>query len=174
MDQYQYCPNKCCAVEIDNSSIESDDSVDREFARCGFTDDVLTIPDVVQLDLPHQFTLHLYPDINGILGDENGDSTTFKSNLSAATLATSKTAPNDTIQYLVPCQKPPPILPGPVETETPTIIMIDPVEETEQAAEADAPMTLSPTAATSQVDSPATTSPNGDALSNRSKEPCDD
>lgn len=41
MDYYQYCPIKCCAVEIDNSSIDSDKSVDREFARRGFTNDVL-------------------------------------------------------------------------------------------------------------------------------------
>ena len=53
MDQYQYCPLKCCVVEIDNSSIESNDSVDKEFARCGFTDNVLAIPDKVHLDLQH-------------------------------------------------------------------------------------------------------------------------
>ena len=88
MDQYQYCPLKCCGVEIDNSSIESNDSVDKEFARCGFTDNVLAISDEVHLDLQHQFTLHLCPDINGIFGDEKGDSATFKSNVSAATIAT--------------------------------------------------------------------------------------
>ena len=108
MDLYQYCPLKCCAVEIDNSSIESNDSVDKEFARCGFNDDVMAIPDKVHLDLQHQFTLHLCPDINGILGDENGDISTFKSKVSAATTATSKTAPSDPIQYLVPCPKPSP------------------------------------------------------------------
>ena len=45
MDCYQYCPIKNCAVEIDNSSIDSDESVDREFAKCGFTNNVLVIPD---------------------------------------------------------------------------------------------------------------------------------
>ena len=56
MDCYQYCPRKNCAVEIDNSTIDSDESVDREFAKCGFTDDVLVIPVEVEFDLPHQFT----------------------------------------------------------------------------------------------------------------------
>ena len=174
MDYYQYCPIKCCAIEIDNSSIDSDDSVDREFARCGFTTDVLVLPDEVQLDLPHQFTLHLSPNINDILGDENGDSATFKSNLSAATLATSKTAPSDPIQYLVPCPKPPPILPSSVETEIQTVIMSDPADETVQADEADASMTSPLTPATSHVDPPAPTPPKGDASSNRSKETSDD
>ena len=106
MDCYQYCPRKNCAVEIDNTTIDSDESVDREFAKCGFTDDVLVIPDEVELNLPHQFTLHLCPDINGTLGDENGDSATFKSNLSDDTLVTSKTAPSNPIKYLVPCPSP--------------------------------------------------------------------
>ena len=69
MNYYQYCPRKNCAVEIDNSIIDSDKSIDREFAKCGFTNDVLVIPDEVEFDLPHQFTLHLCPNINCILGD---------------------------------------------------------------------------------------------------------
>ena len=47
MDQYQYCPLTGRAVELDNSSIESNDSVDEEFARCGFSDDVIEIPDEI-------------------------------------------------------------------------------------------------------------------------------
>ena len=77
IDCYQYGLIKNCAVEIDNLSIDSDESVNREFAKCGFTDDMLVLPDEIELDLPHQFTPHPCPDINGVLGDENGDSVTF-------------------------------------------------------------------------------------------------
>ena len=44
MDCYQYCPNKRCAVEIDNLSIESDDSISRGIFKAGFTDDMLVPP----------------------------------------------------------------------------------------------------------------------------------
>ena len=174
MNCYQYCPIKNCVVEIDNSSIYLDESVDREFAKCEFTDDVLVIPDEVHLDLPHQFTLHLCPDINDILGDENGDSTTFKSNLSAATLASSKTAPSDPIHYQVPCPKPLTISSSSVENETPTFIMSNQADKTDQADKADTSMTLPTTAATSQVDPPVPPPPKGEALSNRSEETGDD
>ena len=163
MDCYQYYPIKNCAVEIDNSSIDLDESVDREFAKCGFTDDMLVLPDEVELDLPHQFTLHLYPDINGILGDENGDSATFKSNVSNATLATSKTAPSDPIQYLIPCPKPLTLPPSSVVNEIPTVNMSDHTDETDA-------LTTSTTAATSQVDPSASPPPKGEVSSNRSKE----
>ena len=53
MDGYQYCPRKNCAIELDNSTIDSNESVDRKFARCGFTDNVLVIPPEVALDLKH-------------------------------------------------------------------------------------------------------------------------
>ena len=36
MDCFQYCPNKNCAVEIDNSSLESDASLTREFFQVRF------------------------------------------------------------------------------------------------------------------------------------------
>ena len=173
MDQYQFCPITCRAVEIDTSSIESSDSLDEEFIRCGFTDDVIEVQDIVHLDLPHQFTLHLCPDINGILGDENGDSATFKSNVSAATIATSKTAPSAPIQYLVPCPKKPPSLQSSNETKTQTVIMSD-TDKAEKDAEEDSPMTLSSIAAMSQVDPPVPQPPNGEASSNRPKELCDD
>ena len=166
MDCYQYYPIKNCAVEIDNSSIDSDESVDREFAKCGFTDDMLVLPDEVELDLPHQFTLHLCPDINGVLGDENGDSATFKSNVSDATLATSKTAPSDPIQYLIPCPKPLTLPPSSVVNEIPTVNMSDQTDETDA-------LTTSTTAATSQVDPSASPPPKGEASSNRSEETSD-
>ena len=86
---------------------------------------MLVLPVEVELDLPQQFTLHLCPDINGILGDENGDSATFNSNVSDATLATSKTAPCTPINYLLPISTtpiPPPVL---SEDETPTFVMDD-------------------------------------------------
>ena len=115
MDGYQYCLRKNCAVEIDNSTIDSDKSVEREFAKCGFTDDVLVIPDELEFDLPHQFTLHLYPDINGLLVDENGDSGTIRSNWLDATIATSKILLSDPINYLVPC--PTPLIPHQVQSK---------------------------------------------------------
>ena len=129
MDCYQYCPIKNCAVEIDNSSIESDASINREFAKCGLTDDMLVMPDEIEFNLPHQFTLHLCPDINGVLGDENGDSATFKSNVSDVTLATSKTAPFEPIQYLVPAPKLPTVPSVSGNDETPTILLNDPNEK---------------------------------------------
>ena len=134
MEGFQYCPNKRCAVEIDNSSIESDDSISREFFKAGFTDDMLVLPAEVELDLPQQFTLHLCPDINGILGDENGDSATFNSNVSDATLATSKTAPCTPINYLLPVSTtpiPPSVL---SEDETPTFVMDDSTNKSDDEA----------------------------------------
>ena len=98
VDCYQYYSIKSCAVEIDNSSIDLDERVDKEFAKCGFTNDMLVISDKIELHLPHQFTFHLYTNINGVLGDDNEDSATFKSNMSDATLATSKTAPSNPTQ----------------------------------------------------------------------------
>ena len=93
VDAYQFYPVKNCAMELDNSTIDSNKNVDHEFTRCGFTDDVLVIPPEIALDLKHQITLHLYPGINGLLGDKNGDSGTITSNCSGATLGTFKTAP---------------------------------------------------------------------------------
>ena len=132
MDGYQYCPNKRCAVEIDNSSIESDDSISREFFKAGFINDMLVLPAEVELDLPQQFTLHLCPDIDGILGDENRDSATFNSNVSAATLATSKTAPCTPINYLLPVSTLPPSPSVSAENETPTIVMNDPTNKSDE------------------------------------------
>ena len=142
--------------------------MDREFAKCGFTDDILVIPDEVELDLLHQFTLHLCPYINGTLEAENRDSPSFKENLSNATLATSKIVPSDPIQYLILCPTPPIFPPSSVVNETLTVSMSDQIDE------ADALMILQTTAATSQVDPSAPSSPKGEALTNRSEEICDD
>ena len=170
MDCYQYYPIKNWAVEIDNSSIDSDKSVDREFAKCGFTDDMLVIPDEVELDLPHQSTLHLCPDINGVLGDENGDSVTFKSNVSDATLVTFKTAPSDLIQYLVPCPKLPTIPPSLVKNETPTVIISDQADVADQAEDADTSIVSPTITATSKVDPRVPPPPKSEASSNRLQE----
>mgnify|MGYP005698059635 CR=1 FL=1 len=86
----------------------------------------------MDLDLPQQFTLHLCPDINGILGDENGDSATFNSKVSAATLATSKTAPCTPINYLLPVSTLPPSPSVPAENETPTIEMDDSTNKSDE------------------------------------------
>ena len=151
IDCYQYCPIKNCAIEIDNSSIELDASIDREFAKCGFTDDILVRTDEVEFDLPHQFTLHLCSNINGVLGDENGDSTTFKSNVSDATLATSKTVPSEPIHYLVPTPKLPSIPSVPGNNETPTILMNDPNEKADESTTSPPP---TKTTKTSEEDTP--------------------
>ena len=132
MNCYQYYQIKNCAVEIDNSSLESDASITRECFKAGFTDDTLVRLYEVELYLPHQFTLHLCPDINGILGDENGDSATFNSNVSDATLVTSKTAPSKPIHYLVSAPTLPPTISASGNDVTPTIHMIDTTEKADE------------------------------------------
>ena len=160
MEAFQYSPVKKFAIERDNTTIASDESFDREFAKCGFADDVIEIPSEIEFDLRHQMTLHLYPDIVGLLGDENGDTGTIRSNCSDATIATSKTAPSTPIDYLTPRPKPPIPKPSTVETEqTPTVPMTDPTDK------ADAPKT-SPT--------PTTTSSEEDTPNNRSEESSED
>ena len=129
MDYYQYCPSKNYAVEIDNLSLELDASLTRKFFKASFTNDMLVQPDVVEFNLQHQFTLHLCPYINGVLRYENGDSVTFNSNVSAATLATSKTAPFEPIHYLVPPSALPFTTSVSGENETPTILMNDPTNK---------------------------------------------
>ena len=95
------------------------------------TDDVIEVQDDVHLDLSHQLTLHLCPNIIGILGDNNGDTATFNLGTSAATIATSKTAPPDPILYKI---KAPPSNLTPTETDIPTVTMGDP--DTDNTAEA--------------------------------------
>ena len=77
MASFQLSLVKNWAIEIDNPTIASDKSFDREFAKCGFTDDVIEIPKGVVFNLVHQVTLHVCSDIVGLLGDENGDSGTI-------------------------------------------------------------------------------------------------
>ena len=102
MDAFQFCPLKQCAVEIDNSTIDSTESTDLDFARCGFTEDLLILPKEISLDPKNQFTVHVCLDVNGLLGDKNGDSGTIRSDCSDATLGTFKTAPSEPINYLIP------------------------------------------------------------------------
>ena len=62
MASFQWIPVKNCAIEIDNSTI-ADEIFDREFAKNGFTDDVIEIPKEVVFNLVHQVTLHVCPTL---------------------------------------------------------------------------------------------------------------
>ena len=44
MEVFQYCPMRNCAIKRDTSTIVFNESFDREFAKCGFTDDLIEIP----------------------------------------------------------------------------------------------------------------------------------
>ena len=154
MDSFQYCPLKRCAVELDNSTIDSTESTDLEFTRMGFSEDLLTIPKDISFDPRNQFTLHVCPDVNGLLGDENGDSGTIRSNCSDATLGTFKTAPSEPINYLLPRS-----ITTPIPPTAPTTITTD-----NNNSKDDAPMSQSPA---------PTTSTEG-ALSSRSEGSSDD
>ena len=90
-----------------------DDSFDREFSKCGLSDDMINIFDVIELGLVQQITLHIYLDIVRLLGDENGDSGTIRLDCSDATIATSKPAPFEIIHYLEPPPIPPLTNPAP-------------------------------------------------------------
>ena len=107
MEPYQYCPVCCCVIERDTSTIASDDSFDYEFAKCGLSDDMINIPNVIEFDPIQHITLHICPAIIGLLGDENGDSGTIRLDCSDATMVTSKTAPFAIINYLEPPSTPP-------------------------------------------------------------------
>ena len=106
METFQYCPLKNCAIERDASTIVSDASFDRDFAKCGFTNDLIEIPHKIEFDLTHQVSLHVCANICDIFGDVNGDSGTIRSNLSDATLATSQSVLPIPINYLVSIQTP--------------------------------------------------------------------
>ena len=90
MEAFQYFPVECCSIEIDASTIASDDSFDYDFAKCGFTDNQIEIPHKIEFNLTNQFSLNVCVDFCGILGDANSDSGTIRSNLSDNTLATSQ------------------------------------------------------------------------------------
>ena len=107
MEAFQYCPMKCCAVEVDASTIASDNSFDRDFSKCGFTDNQIEIPHKIKFDLTNQFSLNVCANICGIFNDVNGDSGTIRSNLSDAALAISQSVLQKNIDYLAPIQKPP-------------------------------------------------------------------
>ena len=102
MEAFQYCSLRNCVVERDLSTIASDDSFDRDFAKWGLTDDLIEVPPEIEFDLTNQVSLHVGTDIYGILGDVNGDSGTIRLNLSDATLATSKSVLPTPINYIVP------------------------------------------------------------------------
>ena len=43
MDAFQFCHIKQCAVELDSSTIDSTKSIDLDFTRMGFTEDLLIL-----------------------------------------------------------------------------------------------------------------------------------
>ena len=50
---FQYYPLENCAIEIDASVIASDDSFDRDFSKCGFTDNQIEILHKIEFGLTH-------------------------------------------------------------------------------------------------------------------------
>ena len=50
MSDFQFCPIKGCAVEIDNSTVGTTESTDIEFAKCGLSEDLLIIPEAISFD----------------------------------------------------------------------------------------------------------------------------
>ena len=113
MEPYQYCPTRRCAIKRGTSTIASDNSFDCEFSNCWLSDVMIEIPEFVELNLVQQITLHICPDIVGLLGDKNGYSGTIRSDCSDATIATSKTAPFEIINYLEPPPPPTLVIPAP-------------------------------------------------------------
>ena len=123
MDGFQYCPLKKRVVELDNSTIDSTKTTDLDFTRTGFSEDLLTISKDILFEPKHQFALHVCPDVNGLLGDENGDSSTITSNCSNATLGTFRTAPSEPINYLIPRSSTTPTSPTAPTIMSPIIII---------------------------------------------------
>ena len=154
MEQFQYCPDTKLVVEIDTSTIDSTETTDLDFRRMGFTDDVLKIPDEIVIDPRHQITLHVCPDVNGLLGDENGDSGTITSHCSEATMGTFRTAPSEPINYLIP-----PTITTPPALTAPTPTLTNNNDSTDDAI---------------MTQPPATPPRLEDALSSRSEGPSDD
>ena len=107
------------------------------------------IPTVIEFNPAHQITLHVYPDIIGLLGDENRESGTIRSGVSDATMATFKTAPFTIINYL---ELPPT---PPLEDQSPPIFPTNDTTSKENAPDPSLP--------------PSTTSSTEDALNNRSE-----
>ena len=143
MDGFQYCPVKKRVVELDNSTIDLTETTNLDFTRMGFSEDLLTIPKDILFKPKHQFTLHVCPEVNGLLGDENGDSGTITSNCSDATLGTFRTAPSEPISYLIPLT----ITNSTSPTATPTAPATMPTDNNN--SKDDAPMSQSPATTTS-------------------------
>ena len=140
MKPFQYCPIRRCAIERDTSTIASDNSFDFEFAKCGLNDDMIEIPTVIEYDPAQQITLHICPDIVGLLGDENGDSDTIRLSVSDAPMAILKTALFAIINYL----DPPFTLP--LEIQSPPTV---PINDT--ISKEDAPDSLLPSSTTPSI-----------------------
>ena len=141
-------------VELDTSTIDSTETTDLDFRKMGFSEDVLDIPDDILIDPRQQITLHICPDVTGLLGEKNGDSGTITSHCSDATLGTFRTAPSEPINYLIPRTITTHSLPP-----TPPTIPTD-----NNNSKDDAPM----------PELPATPPPMEEALSSRSEGPSDD
>ena len=75
---------------------------------------MINIFDVIELGLVQQITLYICIGIIDLLGDENRDSGTIRSDCSDATMATSKTASFVIINYLEPPLTPPLENPAPL------------------------------------------------------------
>ena len=141
-------------VEIDTSTIDPTETTDLDFKRIGFTEVVLKIPVDILIDPRHQITLHVCPDVTGLLGDENGDSGTITSHCSEATLGTFRTAPSEPINYLIP-----PTITTPPALTAPTPTLTNNNDSTDDAI---------------MTQPPATPPRLEDALSSRSEGPSDD
>ena len=150
MDGFQYCPAKKRVVELDNSTIDLTETTYLDFTRMGFSEDLLTIPKDISFKPRHQFTLHVFPDVNGLLGDENGDSSTITSNCSDATLGTFRTAPSEPINYLIPLTI--------TNHTSPTVPTTMPTNNNN--SKDDAPMSQSP-ATTSSIEEALSSRPEG-------------
>ena len=120
----------------------------------GFTDDMIEISTVMEFDPAHQITLHICPDIVGLLGDENGDSGMIRSDISDVIKATSNTAPFTIINYLEPPSTPP------LENQSPPIVPTNYTTSKEDALDSSF--------------TPSTTPSVKDALNNRSEQSSED
>ena len=115
--------------------------------------------------------LHVGADICGILGDINGDSGTIRTDLSEATLATSKSVLPTPINYRIPIQTP---IPPPSNDTTMTLATQNAHESKEenQTTPSDTPMTVANSTddALTSLTVPATPPSDEEASNNRLKE----
>ena len=118
MANFQYCPLKKCAIETMtapdssvSSSIDTNNStahINQFFSECGLSHDFDKFPHEIEFDLSRQLSLHIGADIYRIIGDCNGDSSTTKTDCSAATLHFTKSNLPTLIDYLTPVITPVP------------------------------------------------------------------